>query len=470
MKKTFLLVLLIIYSLSGVTAQIDSLGIDSTTIHRLSLDDATNYAVEHNYQNQNSALEIKIAKKQIWETTAIGLPQVEATGEYQNMIQIPTQILPDFISPSIVAVNEALGVDMPNAQNFTPGGSTPVQFGQQHSLTGAITATQLIFSGEYIVGLQASRIFLELSKQGYSKSTKTIKEMVTKSYYLALVAEESKKILEETNKNFENLLREIEESHRLGFVEDIDVDQLRLTKQNNDNTIISINNQIDLTRRLLKFQLGISYQDSLVLVDSLGGFVESLDFEEILYKEFDLNKNIDYKLIQTQEGLAMLDLKREKSTYLPQLTAFFTHSQATYSNDFADIGNKWFPSTIIGLQLKVPLFSSGSRRSKVQQKKLVLEQTQNQKIELEQNLQLQVEQSKTDFINAKNTFENQKLSMQLSKRINDKTEIKYKKGMASGNDLMIAQNQYLGALNTYYQALNKLLDARATLEYLLQED
>ncbi len=452
MKRTFLAVLIITYTLGSAFAQIDSLGIDSTEIHRMSLDDATAYAVEHNYQNQNSATDIEIAKKKIWETTAIGLPQVEATGEYQNMIQIPTQIMPGAF----------------NQEN--PGQPFPVQFGQQHSLTGTITATQLIFSGEYIVGLQASKIFLELSKQSYSKSTKMIKETVTKSYYLALVAEESKKILVETNKNFENLLKDIEESHRLGFVEDIDVDQLRLTKQNNDNTIISVNNQIELTRRLLKFQLGISYQDSLVLVDSLDGFVENLDFEEILYKEFDLNKNIDYQLIQTQEGLALLDLKREKSTHLPQLAAFFTHSQASYSNEFTSLGNEWYPSTIVGLQLKIPIFSSGSRRTKVQQKKMELDKTQNQKQELEQSLQLQIQQAKIDFINAKNSYQNQKLSMELSKKINDKTEVKYKKGVASGNDLMIAQNQYLSALNTYYQVLNKLLDTRATLEYLLLEN
>lgn len=452
MKKNIMTILIILLSVVRITAQIDSLGVDSTDIHRLSLDDATAYAVEHNYQNQNSKIDIEIAKKQIWETTAIGLPQIEATGDYQNMIQIPSQIMPGEF----------------NMDN--PGEPFPVQFGQQHSLSGTITATQLIFSGEYIVGLQASRIFLELSKQGYSKSTKTIKEMVTKSYYLTLVAEESKKILEETNRNFENLLKDIEESHRLGFVEDIDVDQLRLTKQNNDNTIISINNQIDLAQRLLKFQLGINFQDSLVLVDSLDGFVENLDFEEILYKEFDLEKNIDYKLMKTQEGLAMLNLKREKSTHLPQLAAFFSHSQASYSNEFSNIGNDWYPSTIIGLQLKIPLFSSGSRRSKVQQKRMELDKTRNKKLELEQNLKLQVEQARTDFINAKNTYLNQKSSMELSKKINTKTEIKYKKGMASSNDLMITQNQYLGALNNYYQALNRLLDARATLEYLLRED
>ena len=451
MKQTFLIILIVTFSLSKLQAQIDSIGIDSTVVHRLSLDDATDYAVEHNYQNQNSAIEIEIAKKQIWETTAIGLPQVSAAVDYQNMVQIPTQLIPgDFVGQ--------------------PGTQIPVQFGQQHSLTGSITATQLIFSGEYIVGLQAAQIFLELSKQGYSKSTKTIKEMVTRSYYMALVVDESIKILDETNRNMVALLHDIEESHRLGFVEDIDVDQLKLTKQNTENTILSLQNQKNYTRRLLKFQLGINYNDSIVLADTLGNFIENLDFEEILYNEFDLNKNIDFKLIQTQEGLAMLNLKREKSNYLPQLSAFLSHSQASYSNNFSEIGDKWYPSTIIGLKLNIPIFNSGMKRSRVQQKKLTLKQTQNSKLEIEQNLKLSVEQKKNDFIDAKNSFENQKESMELSKRINDKTEVKYKKGVASGNDLMIAQNQYLTALNAYYNSLNQLLVVRASLEYILMED
>ena len=451
MKQTFLIILIVTFSLSKLQAQIDSIGIDSTVVHRLSLDDATDYAVEHNYQNQNSAIEIEIAKKQIWETTAIGLPQVSAAVDYQNMVQIPTQLIPgDFVGQ--------------------PGTQIPVQFGQQHSLTGSITATQLIFSGEYIVGLQAAQIFLELSKQGYSKSTKTIKEMVTRSYYMALVVDESIKILDETNRNMVALLHDIEESHRLGFVEDIDVDQLKLTKQNTENTILSLQNQKNYTRRLLKFQLGINYNDSIVLADTLGNFIENLDFEEILYNEFDLNKNIDFKLIQTQEGLAMLNLKREKSNYLPQLSAFLSHSQASYSNNFSEIGDKWYPSTIIGLKLNIPIFNSGMKRSRVQQKKLTLKQTQNSKLEIEQNLKLSVEQKKNDFIDAKNSFENQKESMELSKRIKDKTEVKYKKGVASGNDLMIAQNQYLTALNAYYNSLNQLLVVKASLEYILMED
>jgi outer membrane protein TolC len=415
------------------------------------LNDAKEYAVAHNYQNKNAQIDIEIAKKQIWEYTSMGLPQINGSVDYSNSLKLPTTLLP----------GEIVG---------KPGEQIPVQFGQQHNLKWGVTASQLVFSGEYIVGLQASRILLEMSKRSYIKSSIVIEETVTKSYYLVLIAEESKRILEETSGNFENLLREIEESHRLGFVEDIDVDQLRLTKQNNDNTIISVNNQIALAYRLLKYQLGIDFNNEIKLTDSLSYFVDNLDFEHILNEDFDLNQNIDYKIMQTQEGLKISDLKHEQSLYLPQLSAFYNYSQSAYNNEFSNLFDKWFPSSMIGLKVTIPIFTSGMRRSKVQQKQFALEQVQNSKLELEQGQNLKVAQFKSDFTNAKLKFDNEKWNMELSQRINNKTEIKYKKGMASANDLMLTQNQYLMSLNNYYQALSNLLIARTQLEYILKKN
>ncbi|RLD67512.1 MAG: hypothetical protein DRI95_04685 [Bacteroidetes bacterium] len=447
MKLKFLYITLFIGGIYATKAQNDTL----PQTHYLSLNDTREYAVANNYQNQNAEIDIEAAKKKIWETTAIGLPQINGNVNYNNSLQIPTTLLP----------GEIVG---------QPGEQIPVQFGQQHSLNWGITANQLIFSGEYIVGLQASKIFLELSKRSYTKSSITIKETVTKSYYLVLIAEESKRILEETSANFENLLKEIEESHRLGFVEDIDVDQLRLTKQNNDNTIISVTNQVSLAYRLLKYQLGIDFKDEISLSDSLEYFIDNLDFNRLLAEDFDLNQNIDYKLMQTQEGLSILDMKREKSLFLPQLSAFYTYSENAYNNEFSDLFSTWYPTSILGLKVAIPIFSSGMRISRVQQKQLELKKIQNSKLELEQGLTLQVEQLRSDFTNAKLKYDNEKWNMELSQRINDKTEIKYKQGMASANDLMITQNQYLMSLNNYYQAMSSLLSIRAELEYILEKN
>ncbi|MCF6241478.1 MAG: TolC family protein [Bacteroidales bacterium] len=447
MKYLIQIILVLLLAESSAYTQTDSV----TAKHYLSLEDAKNYAIEHNYQNKNSAIDKDISKKQQWEYLAIGFPQLNATAEYQNMLNLPTSLLP----------GEIVG---------RPGEYIPVQFGQQHNASWGVTATQIIFNGSYIVGVEAAKILTELASQTYTKSSLSIEETVTKSYYLVLIAEESKKILEETKVNFENLLKEIEESHRLGFVEDIDVDQLRLTKQNNDNTIISIDNQIELAYRLLKYQLGIDYNDKIILTDSLDKFTKNIDDAYLLGEQLELNKNIDYKIMQSQEGLKLSALKNEKSQYLPQISGFMSYSQNAYDNDFSKLFSKWYTTHIVGIQINIPIFSSGMRNARVQQAKLVLEKVKNSKAELEQGLNLQVEQLRSNYINAKLKFENEKWNMELSKKINNKTEKKYKQGMASANDLMLTQNQYLMALNNYYQALSQLLSVSSELYYLLQKN
>ncbi len=447
MKHIVLFILVLLSAPNLISAQTDSV----PAKHYLSLEDAKNYAIEHNYQNKNAAIDKDISKKQQWEYLAIGFPQLNATAEYKNMLNLPTSLLP----------GEIVG---------RPGEYIPVQFGQQHNASWGVTATQLIFSGQYLVGVEAAKILTELASQTYTKSTLSIEETVTKSYYLVLIAEESKKILEETKANFENLLKEIEESHRLGFVEDIDVDQLRLTKQNNDNTIISIDNQIELAYRLLKYQLGIDYNDKIILTDSLDRFTKNIDDPYLLGEQLELNKNIDYQIMQSQEGLKLSELKNEKSQYLPQISGFLSYSQSAYDNNFSQLFSTWYTTNIIGIQINIPIFSSGMRNAKVQQAKMELEKVKNSKAELEQGLNLQVEQLRSNYINAKLKFENEKWNMELSKKINNKTEKKYKQGMASANDLMLTQNQYLMALNNYYQAMSQLLSVSTELYYLLQKN
>jgi len=447
MRKIILNILLFLIAANFLHAQTDSV----PTTHYLSLEDAQNYAVDNNYQNKNMDIDREISEKQRWEYLAIGFPQINATANYQNNLKLPTSLLP----------GEIIG---------EPGTYIPVQFGQQHNAGWNVTATQLIFSGQYIVGVEASKVLTVLADRSYTKSSLSIKETVAKSYYLVLIAEESKKILEETKANFENLLKKIEESYRLGFVEDIDVDQLRLTKQNNDNTIISVENQIELAYRLLKYQMGIDYNDKIVLTDSLDKFVDNINEAFLMGEELELNKNIDYQIIQSQEDLKISSLKNEKSQYLPQITGFFSYSQSAYNNEFSELFSKWYSSNMIGIQINIPIFSSGMRNARVQQAKLELEKVRNTKAELEQGLNLQVQQLRNNYINAKLKFQNEKWNMELSKKINDKTEKKYTQGMASANDLMLTQNQYLMALNNYYQALSQLLSVSTELYYILQKN
>jgi len=140
--KTILTITLILIGLF-VNAQQDS-------IYQLDINQAVNFAVENNINVKNAELDIKKAKWKVWETTAIGLPQVSASSQYQNFPKIPVQLMPNFIAPVVMGINAQYYGLTPIAPPPDDSEKMPVQFGSKHNLDWGISVSQLLFSGEYI--------------------------------------------------------------------------------------------------------------------------------------------------------------------------------------------------------------------------------------------------------------------------------------------------------------------------------
>lgn len=432
-----------------------------------SLTQAQEYAVKNSYDVKNALADREIARKTIWETTAIGLPQINGAVNYQNMLDVPTMLMPDFMTPVVVGVNQGLfGLEpvapIPETEFF------PVQFGAKHNADWGVTATQLIFSGEYIVGLQASRIFYDLSQKALLKTQNDIRESVTKSYHLVLVAEENYRILQDMVLNTLNIRKEMEAMLEVGFIEDTDVDQMLLLEANLQNTLNKLATQVEIANRLLKFQMGISLNETIVLTDKLSDMLNMDDIVQMMIKDFQLTNNIEYQLIETREGLAELSLKRQNSTYLPSVAAFATYSESGMNNkfDLFESSQDWFPTTIVGLSINIPIFSSGMRMAQVSKARLELEKTRTMKTQVSEGLQLNFQQSLLNLRAAHDNYQTEKKNLELSERIFNKTTIKYREGVASSLDLTQVQNQYLNTQTNYFRAMVEMLNARAELERL----
>lgn len=417
---------------------------------KFTLDEARNYALINNYDIKNASIDIEIAQKKIWETTAIGLPQIESTLEYSDFLKIPTQLIPgEFFDK--------------------PGEFIEVQFGTKHNIAASVTAKQLIFNGSYIVGLQTAKIFLSLSEQQLQKTQIDIKETITEIYYNILVAEESKKILDSTIYNLQIIKYEISEVYKEGFVEETDVDQIDLSLTNLQNSLNSVNRQIEIAYNLLKFQMGIDLSTNIEITQNLDEILKEINFDAMIDQKFILANNLDFKLLTTQENLSLLNLKNEKSKYLPSLAAFYTHSQNAQREEFNFMksGELWFPTTLIGLNINLPIFSSGMKRAKINQVKLDLEKLRNSKLQTEQGLELEVNQARATLISSLENYRNAIDNINLSKKIYDKTIIKYSEGVATSTELTQERNQYLTNESNYINTLSVLLNAKNKLDKVL---
>ena len=133
----------------------------------LSLQEAIDFAIENNRNAKNAALDIEAAKRQKMETTAIGLPQINANIDYQNWLKQPVSLFPaasfDNTQSIINTVEDYFNLS-PNGTPPTIDGFVPVTFGTKQTINAKATLTQLIFDGSYLVGLQSAKVFLEIAK------------------------------------------------------------------------------------------------------------------------------------------------------------------------------------------------------------------------------------------------------------------------------------------------------------------
>ncbi len=448
---------------SGIFAQ-------QSSTSSFTLKEAQEYAAKNSYSVRNTAIDLVIAKKKIWETTAMGLPQINGQIQYQNMLDIPTTLLPDFISPSVYGVLMMEGVKdrfgNPITMPASTGATFPAKFGTQHNASLGGTLSQLIFSGQYIVGLQASKVFYQMSVQGQQKSQIDARFSVSTSYYLVLVLKQNKEILEKSLTTLQKTVFEAEQSNKQGFIEDITVDQMRINLITLENAITSIEGQIQTSLNLLKFQMGIDLNQPLELTDNLESFINEALLQPSNGAALDVNRMIDYQIMQTQLKLQKLNLRREKFNFLPTIAGFYTYQQKAMRQEFDifDKGKDWFPTSIIGINIDIPIFSSGSRLMKVQQAKLTVQKMEIAELQVSEGLKLEAAQASTSFNTAFQKFNKEKTSKDLASKVYQTTLTKYNSGVATSIELTQAYSQYLTSESNYHMALMEMLTAKLKLD------
>jgi outer membrane protein len=444
---------------------------------RLTLEKAIQMALKNNTNIINSKIDLKIAQKKIWETTAMGLPHVDVKSSYQHLFSVPVLSFPSTqLSKTRVPMDPATGLGTTSEIQLSTGeniymnnvAGTPIALGVKDNITADLTVSQLIFSGSYIVGLQATKVYYNFSKQTDEKTKLDVVEIVVNTYHMLQLAEESRKILAQNLENINKTLSEITEMNKQGFLEKTDVDQLEVTANNVRNMMNQIDSNLDLGYRLLKIQLGLQESAKLELADEMESGDALVKSSMLLTAEqFNINRNVDYQLIQSAEKIAKLDLSLSKMVFLPTISGFYNHNEQLNSTSF-----NFSPRDLVGINLTLPIFSSGERLAVVAQKRMSLEKAKNTSKYVSSSLQMQASQYQTDVKLKLERYLNQKKSKELSDDIYQRTMEKYKQGISSSMDLMTSQNQYLTNLTNYYQSIYDLQGARSKLEkmYNINQD
>ena len=413
-----------------------------------SLNEAIEHALKNNYSAINASRDIDAAKKKKWETTTIGLPQINASLGYQNNIELQKSLIPA----------EFFGGEK--------GEFAEVAFGTKHNMLGSATVSQLLFNGSYIVGLQSAKVYLQISENAKIKTNQEIREMVVNAYGNVLLANESIAILEKNKANLEKTLNETNQIFKNGLIEEENVEQLQITLTTIKSAQENIKRQKVIATNMLKLILGITIDKELLLTENLNNLaLNNINFE-LTTTPFQVENSIDFKIQENLVQSKKLLLLLEKSNALPSLGAAYNIGYNAFGNQFQFFTNnqKWLNFANVGVSLNVPIFSSLGRSARTQQAKIALEQAKTQMTQVEQSLKLQFEKAKSDYEYSLEQLSNTKSSLTLAERIENKQQIKLKEGLSSSFDLSEAQRQLYATQQNYLQAMLDVINRKATLE------
>ena len=414
----------------------------------LSLDQAIAYALENSYNARAAKNDLKSAKEKVWETTTIGLPQINAAVDYQNYLKLPVTEL-----------------------DFDGDGTTEeFVFVPKQSMSASATLTQLLFDGSYFVGLQASKTFLSISEQAKQKTAFTTREAVINAYGNVLVTENTIDILKSNIKILQKNYNDAKKIFENGLNEEEDVEQLEITLSSLKNQLENVEQMKSIAYQMLNISLGNAVETNLILTDSLTSLVANNIDLNLITAEFNANNNIDYKIAETDRETKRLMVKLEQSKALPTLAAFVSYGTQSFADDsftFFNSSQNWFQNSLFGVSLNVPIFSSLGRRAKTRQAKIDLETADIRLEETKQRLSLQAKSAKNEYELSIKNYETTKRNVNLAERIEKKQRIKFFEGISTSFDLSQAQNQLYTQQQNYIQSMLQVIAKKAALENAL---
>ena len=411
---------------------------EDTTVLHFTLDEAMNYALEHNWDLQNSSLSVRQAEADRWAAIAGMLPQVNGTLDYSN-----------YMGYEMAFGETGLSIAMP------PYGSIGVN-------------ASMAVSGAQIVSALIGKLSIEMSDVTYRQSQQEVAEQVRLLYFSALVSRQTIDLLENNLETVRRLHAFSQKSVEAGVAEQVDADQIMVQVATLETSINEARRGLEMVYNSMRLQMNIGFDKEIVLTQTLDELMDVEHSLDLLYDDFILEKNFSYQL-----ALKSTDLYRQQKNlagwaYGPTLSAFYQYTGRKYFSD--EMTMNMTPPNMIGLTLSIPIFSSGRNFASFQKAKLEYQKQLNTLENTEMALRIQHRQLKYNLSSAYERYQTQLKNVEVSQKVFDNIGKKYEFGHASSLDVTNSATTLITAQSTYVQAALDYVTAQIELEKLLNKN
>ncbi len=437
---------------------------------RLSLQEAEQYALEHNATMQNADLDMKKAELSRWQTLASMLPQVRAGFDYQNMCGYTMNFggggsMMSMIPDSINIGGMTVPISIPGSDAETTESSSGIKMNPNG--TFSVTAS-VALTGAQIVGTMLQNVAMQMTDITRQQTEQTTRSNVKNIYVSILVMEQTVSLLDSSLANLERLSATTQASVDVGAAEQVDADKLQVQVATMKSSINSTRRSLQALRNSMLLQLGADVDAQLELTTSVDDILSVDNAVQLLGKGFDITRNYNYKLLEQSEKVARQNVTMAWMDCTPTLSAYYQYSAKTYFGK--DEGFNMTPPNMVGASVTLPIFTSGTRTAKIKSSKIDLQEAVNTRRQAEDGLRVQYNQLSYDLASALETYDIQTKNLDVTKRVFDNVTEKYKFGRASSLEVTTASSDIIQAQSSYIQAVMSVISAQLSLENLINAE
>jgi len=432
--------------------------------YKLTVRQAAELALKNVTEIKNLQIDRELQMAKNKEYTSQAMPQVNGSVQSQHFFSIPVTLLPDFISPSVYKVLTDNGVRNGSGSPISTPNSKPqyfpAQFGVPWQSSAGIQFQQLLFQPDLFIALKARKKAIDYTDAIIKVMEDSIKSNVARAYYSVLIAEKRKKYLDASINRLDKLKSDQEKLYKNGFAEHLDIDKTQVTLNNLSTTSTQIEKLIEIGYASLKFSLAIDQADTLVLSDTLSVDLVKKDLLEM--SNFNYNDRKEIQLLNVVKELQGLDVKRNKLSYIPTLTTYYSYSRNALGQKFNlfNFADKWYKTSLWGINMSVPIFDGGQKAQRIKQANLNLQKTNNTIDNVQRAIDLQLKASSIIFKNSLSSLDMQEKNVVLAEKVYNTTKKKYEQGLGSSFELLQTESELENAASNYFQSLYDAINAR----------
>ena len=437
--KTILLLLFGFVFTTNLSAQNEN-----KPTHSFSLEDCVAFAQKNNVQVKNALLAIEAQAQTNREIASAAFPTINTNLSSTDYTKIPTSLLP--------------------AQIFGGAAGTfiPVQFGTKYNTNYGASIQQLLFDGQVFIALQARSTSMEMQRNNAALTQEAIKANIYKIYYQLSASKTQLNILDANIERLAKLAHDAEIMYKNGFAEKLDVDKVSVQLNNLQTEKLKANNSVAIGYMGLKMLMGMPVKDSLVLTDVINE--QSLNTDVLAETDFKYSVRKDFQYLNTVKKLSVYNVKRYQLSYLPSISMSGSYSKNAQRSKFDFFqGGSWFTTSLISMNVNLPIFNGFSTDVKIKRTKIELQQVENQIEALKNTIDNELTQAKLNYLSSVATVQFQKKNMQLAETVYSQTKKKFETGTGSNTEISAAQADLVSAQNNFMNALYSALIAKVDL-------